>query len=243
VEEIAMSHQRVENVMSTDVTTVREDTTFKDVVRALALRDVSAVPVVDAAGRVLGVVSEADLLIKQGTQELDFSRSLLAWWRGRRDLRRTTATTAGQLMTTPAITVTAKSTVAAAARTLTAHNVKRLPVVDDDGRLVGIVSRKDVLTVFLRRDEDLRDEIVERVFEHGLGIAVTPATVSVEVQNGKATLTGQLETHSQISLVEEMTSHIDGVVDVATSLTYRIDDTKVHIPEAMAVDITHEPPR
>lgn len=238
-----MSHQKVENVMSTDVTTVRENTTFKDVVRALALRDVSAVPVVDAAGRVLGVVSEADLLIKQGTQELDFSRSLLAWWRGRRDLRRTTATTAGQLMTTPAITVTARSTVAAAARTLSAHNVKRLPVVDDDGRLVGIVSRKDVLTVFLRKDEDLRAEIVERVFEHGLGITVTPATVSVEVHDGKATLAGQLDMRSQISLVEEMTSHIDGVVDVATSLTYRIDDTKVHIPDAMAVDITHEPPR
>jgi CBS domain-containing protein len=236
-----MSHQKVKNVMSTDVTTVRGDTTFKDVVRTLARRDVSAVPVVDADGRVLGVVSEADLLIKQGTQELDFSRSLLAWWRGRRELRRATATTAGQLMTKPAITVPAKSTVAAAARALTAHNIKRLPVVDDDGKLVGIVSRKDVLTVFLRKDEDLRDEIVERVFEHGIGIAVTPATVTVEVHDGKATLTGQVELRSHLSLVEEMTSHIDGVVDVTTSLTYRLDDTKVHIPAAMTVDITHEP--
>jgi CBS domain-containing protein len=243
VEENAMSHQKVKNVMSTDVATVRQDTTFKDVVRALARRDVSAVPVVDADGRVLGVVSEADLLIKQGTQELDFSRSLLAWWRGRRDLRRTTATTAGRLMTTPAVTVTAGSTVAAAARTMTAHNVKRLPVVDDDGRLVGIVSRKDVLTVFLRADDELRAEIVERVFEHGVGITVTPATVSVEVHDGTVTLTGELEMRSHIPLVEEMTRHIDGVVDVATSLTYRLDDTKVHIPDAMAVDITHEPRR
>jgi CBS domain-containing protein len=236
-----MSHQKVKNVMSTDVSTVREGTPFKDVVRALARRDVSAVPVVDDAGHVLGVVSEADLLVKQGTQEYDFSRSLLAWWRDRRNLRRAVATTAGQLMTKPAVTVDADSTVAGAARTLTEHNVKRLPVVDPESKLVGIVSRKDLLAVFLRTDEDIRDEIVEHVFGRGLGIEVNSATVTVEVHNGEATLTGQLDRKSDLPVVEDMTRHIDGVVDVTASMTYRYDDTENHVPAGMTIDITRPP--
>ncbi|HEX6359301.1 CBS domain-containing protein [Actinophytocola sp.] len=236
-----MSHQKVKNVMSTDVATVREGTPFKDVVRALSQRDVSAVPVVDDDRRVLGVVSEADLLIKQGTQEIEFTRSLASWWRGRRNIRRAVAVTAGQLMSKPAITVPDNATVAGAARLMTQHNVKRLPVIDPDGKLVGIVSRRDVLTVFLRKDEDIRDDIVERVFEHGIGIAVNPATISVEVRDGEVTLTGQLALRSQLSLVEDMTRHIDGVVDVIASLTYRHDDTHEHIPEGMTVDITRPP--
>lgn len=236
-----MSHQKIKNVMSTDVATVHEDTQFKDIVRTLAQRDVSAAPVVDRAGQVLGVVSQADLLIKQGTQELTFSRSLLTWLRGRRNLRRATATTASQLMTTPAITVDADSTVAGAARVLSLRNVKRLPVVDADGKLVGIVSRKDLLTVFLRKDEDLRDEIVTRVFEHGIGMAVNPATVDVAVHDDEVTITGQLELRSQLELVEEMTRHIDGVVDVVVSMSYLRDDTRTRVPEPMTVDITHEP--
>jgi CBS domain-containing protein len=225
-----MSNQKVKNVMSTDVATVREGTPFKDVVRALTRRDVSAVPVVDDTGHVLGVVSEADLLIKQGTQEYDFSRSLLAWWRGRRHLRRATATTASQLMTKPAITVDANSTVAGAARILSEHNVKRLPVVDTEGRIVGIVSRKDLLAVFLRTDEDIRDEILEHVFGHGLDIVVNPATVTIDVHDGEVTLTGQLELKSQLSLVEDMTRHTDGVVDVTVSMSYRNDDTYIPVP-------------
>ncbi|TDV44112.1 CBS domain-containing protein [Actinophytocola oryzae] len=237
-----MSHQKVRTVMSTDVTTVHEDTPFKDVARALAARDVSAVPVVGRDGRVVGVVSEADLLVKQGTQELDFSRSLLRWWRDRRDIRRASATTAAQLMTAPAITVTGDTTVAGAARVLTEHNVKRLPVVRGDGTLVGIVSRKDLLAVFLRKDEDIRDEVVERVFTRGIGMAVNPATVTVDVHDGEVTLTGQLDLRSQLTLVEDMTRHIDGVVDVTVSMTYQYDDTRGHMPDAMVVDIT-QPPR
>jgi CBS domain-containing protein len=237
-----MSQQKVRNVMSTDAATVREGTPFKDVVRALAQRDVSAVPVVDREGHVLGVVSEADLLIKQGTQEIEFTRSLANWWRGRRNIRRALAITAAQLMTKPAVTVTDKATVAGAARLMTQHNVKRLPVVDAGGKLVGIVSRKDVLTVFLRKDEDIREDIVERVFEHGIGIAVNPATVTVDVHDGEVTITGQLDLRSQLDLVEDMTRHIDGVVDVTVSMTYRHDDTHGRLPEAMTVDIT-QPPR
>jgi CBS domain-containing protein len=242
VKEVVMSHQAVKSVMSTDVATVREGTAFKDVVRALALRDVSAVPVVDGDGHVLGVVSEADLLVKQGTQEIEFTRSLASRWRGRRNRRRAVATTAGQLMTRPGITVRENTTVAGAARLMTQHNVKRLPVVDADGRLTGIVSRKDVLTAFLRRDEDIRHDVIKHVFEHGIGIAVNPATVTVDVQDGEVALTGQLGLKSQLSLVEDMTRHIDGVVDVTVSMTYRHDDTRLQHPGSLPIDFT-QPPR
>jgi len=233
-----MSHRKVRSVMSADVVTVREGTPFKDVVRALSGCDVSAVPVVDGDRHVVGVVSEADLLVKQGTQEVEFSRSLADWWRGRRNLRRAAAVRAVDLMSTPVVTVTEDATVAGAARLMTQHNVKRLPVVDAGGRLTGIVSRKDVLTVFLRRDEDIRDDVVTRVFEHGLGIAVSPATVTVDVHAGEVTLTGLLELKSQVGLVEDMTGHIDGVVDVAVSVDYRRDDTRGRLPDPMTVDIT-----
>jgi len=236
-----MSHQKVRNVMSTDIATVLEGTPFKEVATMMARRKVSALPVVDKARHVLGVVSEADLLVKQGTQEIDWTRSLLGWWRRRRDLRRAEATTAGTLMSKPAVTVTEDTTVAAAARTLTAHRVKRLPVVDDEGRLVGIVSRKDVLTVFLRDDEDIREEIVRRVFEGGIGVMVSPGTVTVEVRDGKVTLTGEVDLKSQLSLVEQMTRHTDGVVDVTVSLTYRYDDTRIPRSDPTAIDITRAP--
>lgn len=233
-----MSHRKIDSVMSTEVVTVREGTLFKDVARALAERDVSAVPVVDGDGRVLGVVSEADLLIKQGTQEIEFTRSLASWWRGRRNFRRAEAVRAADLMTTPPITVPTNATVAAAARLMTKHNVKRLPVLGTDGNLAGIVSRKDVLEVFLREDEEIRADIVEHVFEHGLGIAVNPASVTVAVHDGEVTLTGQLELKSQLGLVEDMTKHIDGVVDVVVSMTYRRDDTHGRLPDPMTIDIT-----
>ncbi len=236
-----MSHQKVRNVMTTDVATVVKGTPFKDVATVMARRDVSAVPVVDAARHVLGVVSEADLLVKQGTQEIEWTRSPRSWWRRRRDRRRAEATTAGTLMSAPAVTVTEDTTVAGAARTLTEHRVKRAPVVDDDGRLVGIVSRKDLLTVFLRADEDIRAEIVRRVFEGGIGIPVSPGTVTVDVSDGRATLAGQLDLRSQLPLVEQMTRHIDGVVDVVVSMSYRHDDTRAPRPDPMAIDITQAP--
>lgn len=236
-----MSHRKINSVMSTDVATVRVTTPFKDIVRTLEQRDVSAVPVVDDAGHVIGVVSQADLLIKQGAQEPEWSHSFLSVMRRRRSARRAAATTAGELMTTPAVTIDGRATVVRAARVLNRHQLKRLPVVDSDGKLVGIVSRKDLLAVFLRKDEDIRADIIENVFEFGLGMAVGPATVRVTVHDGKVRLEGQLEMKSQLSLVEQLARHIDGVVDVDMDMGYRHDDTHSHLPPAMGVDITHEP--
>jgi CBS domain-containing protein len=233
-----MKHRTIKNVMTADVATVHEDTLFKDVVRILDQRDISAVPVVDAQHRVLGIVSNADLLPKQSAQEPSESHSPMAWFQRHWDRARNEATTAGELMTTPAITISPEATVVDAAKLLDQHAVKRLPVVDTNATLLGIVSRRDLLTVFLRKDEDLAADIAHDVFERNLDTAVTPSTVTIEVKDGVATLRGQLQRKSMIPIAETLTRRIDGVVDVDAHLTYAYDDTHIHIPDPMAVDIT-----
>jgi CBS domain-containing protein len=240
-----MSHRKISSVMSTDVATVRANTTFKDIVRALEQRDVSAVPVVTDDGRILGVVSQIDLLVKEGDQAPQQPRAKSAWWPHRHEAKhdpRTDAATAAELMSTPAITVAPDATVAFAARELTRHGIKRMPVVDENGTLVGIVSRKDLLTVFLRKDEDIQDDIVRDVLDVGLGIQAGPGSVQVTVHDGKVTLAGRVELRSQASLARDLTRHVDGVVEVVDELEYRRDDSRDHTP-SMGVDITHEPLR
>jgi len=233
-----MKHRTIKNVMTTDVATVYEDTPFKDVVRILDQRDISAVPVVDADHRVIGIVSNADLLPKQGAQEPSESNSPMAWFQRHWDRARKEATTAGQLMTSPVISIGPEETVVDAARLLDKHVVKRLPVVSDNGSLLGIVSRRDLLTVFLRKDEDIADEIAHDVFERNLDTVVNPSTVTVGVKDGVATLRGQLQRKSMIPIAETLTRRVDGIVDVDAHLTFAYDDTHIHIPEAMVVDIT-----
>src|SRR5512133_3720824 len=138
------------------------NTPYKELVRLLTSRRVSAVPVVDNRGRVLGVVSEADLLRKQEQPARPFAR-LPSARRRRRERAKAEATVAAELMTRPAVTVDPLATVTEAARRMHRAGVKRLPVVDVVGRLVGIVSRVDLLKGFLRPDEELRREIVEDV--------------------------------------------------------------------------------
>ena len=149
-----MRHRMIHQVMTENVVAVDRNAAFKDIVTALAGNGISAVPVIDADRRVLGIVSEADLLAK----ECEVGRDRSGWpprllvGRRRRARAKSTATRAHELMTAPAITVGAELDVAVAARLLDEHRVKRLPVVDAEGRLVGIVSRRDLLRGFLRSD-------------------------------------------------------------------------------------------
>jgi CBS-domain-containing membrane protein len=236
-----MNHRRIKNVMTTDVATVSKNTPFKDVVRILDHRNVSALPVLDAAGRVIGIVSQADLLPKQGAQEPSESHSPVAWFQRHWDRARAGGTTAGELMSTPVHAIGPDDTVVAAAKLLDRYGVKRLPVVDADGMLLGIVSRRDLLTVFLRSDADIAAEIAEYVFERNLDTVVNPSTVSVDVRDGVVTLRGALERKSMVPIAGTLTSRVDGVVDVHNDLTYTHDDTHLRVPDPMVVDITHEP--
>ncbi len=219
-----MTSRRVKDVMTTEVATVREGTPFKRVAAIMAERKVSGLPVLDADGSVVGVVSEADLLYKedQGGNGLP---AALAGPRARAARAKAAADVAGEAMSSPAVTIGPDATVAQAARLLAHRGYKRLPVVDEAGKLVGIVSRQDLLTIFLRSDADIREEI-ERELVAGV-FMVEPGAVKVTVRDGVAILEGQLEQRSLVSILVRLTRGVDGVVDVIDRLTFALDDTAI----------------
>lgn len=212
---------QVQDVMTTDVLSVREGTAYREIVDVLAGRHVTAVPVVDGARQVLGVVSEADLLYKVELLGRPRQRRVLAN-RHRREARaKATATLAGDLMTTPAVTVAPDAPLPEAARIMDERQVKRLPVVDDLGRLVGIVTRGDLLRVHLRRDVEIRRDVVDGL-RRTLGVPA--GVVDVTVHGGVVTLTGQLDRWSTVHLALRLTRQVGGVVEVVDALGYAIDD-------------------
>lgn len=209
-----MKHRIVENLMTRDVVSVLPDATFKEIATELTRHDVSAVPVTDTGHRVVGVVSEADLLRR-------FQPPARRWWRRR---TREHTTVAAALMSAPAVTVGADADVVTAARLLGTHRIKRLPVVDAEGRLAGIVSRHDLVGVFVRPDEDIREEIRQDVVLHGMWL--DPAQVGVDVRDGVVTLRGRLERASSTTVLGKLAGRVDGVVDVVNELTYQVDDNR-----------------
>ncbi|WP_338693124.1 CBS domain-containing protein [Streptomyces sp. Q6] len=222
-----MKHSKVGSVMVGDVVRVRYATPFKDVVRLLDQHRISGLPVVDEEEHVIGVISETDLLTRQAAgQEHRWSRFTA---RARTVRRKAEARTAGQLMSEPPVTAHADDTIAEAARVMARHKVERLPVVDEADRLVGIVTRRDLLQVFLRPDEEIRREVIDEVFVRALWLG--PRTVSVQVHEGVATLSGQLERRSEKEIAARMAGHIDGVVAVVDKLTYRLDDAQLQPDE------------
>jgi CBS domain-containing protein len=211
----------VEDVMTRDVVCAHEGTPYKQLVGLLATRRVSAVPVVDGRRHVLGVVSEADLLLKQEKPARPGIR-LLSTRRRRRERAKAMATVAAALMSQPAITISTQATLTEAARRLHAAGVKRLPVVDAVGRLVGIISRVDLLKMFLRSDEALHREIVEDII---LGdLLMGPNRFDVHVEDGVVVLQGRCERRSLIPTVVRAVADVEGVVRVENRLGYDVDD-------------------
>jgi len=212
----------VRDMMTTDVVTVEASTPFKEIVARLAGCRVSAVPVVDADGRVLGVVSEADLLLKEEHPAGELGVPLV-WTRRRRIEREKAAgTVAGELMTAPVVTVQPTATVAEAARRMHAAGVKRLPVVGEGGRLLGIVSRADLLKVFARPDDAIRREIVDEIILREF--MMDPSRFFVRVEDGVVVLEGAVERRSLVPFVLRAVQGVEGVVRVEDRLTYDVDD-------------------
>jgi CBS-domain-containing membrane protein len=211
----------VEVVMTKEVITARQQTPFKELVTLMNEHRVSGLPVVDRAGRPLGVVSEADTLVKQEhrapTSRPVFGRRRKALW------RRATGRTASELMTAPAVTVSTDATVTAAARLLAEKKIRRLCVVDADGVLAGVVSRRDVIGTFLRDDDAIRADIEERVFKKGMWLS--PDSLSVVVSGGVATLDGEVERRTTAQIAGHLAQAIPGVVAVQNDLRYEVDDT------------------
>jgi CBS-domain-containing membrane protein len=215
-------HVTVADVMTTNVVTVGALATYKDIVRTLSRHRVSAVPVVDDDARVLGVVSETDLLRKE--EQLTPWRSNRLARRGDRAARaKAAAVVAAQLMTSPPVCVGLGTSLPLAARLMSDHDITRLVVVNADGRLVGIVSRSDLLRIFLTPDEELQERVVRRLIHDALWD--DPFAVHATVRNGIVTLTGDLERRSLVPIAIQFTRTVAGVVGVVNKLNYLADDT------------------
>ncbi len=236
-----MKHRLIDQVMNRDVVKTLPEASFKEVADLLARHAISGVPVVDRDDQVLGVVSETDLMYRQAGQD-DAPRRWYVTRRRSKSARtaraKAGARTARNLMTSPAVTVGPRQTVTEAARTMAAQHVERLPVIDEEGRLMGIVTRSDLLAVFRRPDEEIRDEIIEDVLVRTLWLA--PHTIGVSVQDGVVTLTGKLQRRSEVPIAVRLAGRVDGVVSVTDHLGYQEDDSHLRPTEQALHGITEE---
>lgn len=215
-------HEAVQAVMTRNVVTVGRDTAFKDIAELLANHDISAVPVVDELGVPLGVVSEADLLAKTEHQDQD-EPGRFAGPRRHHEWEKAEASTAAELMSPHPIVIGLDTPLPTAARKLAKAGVRRLLVVDDTGRLAGIVVRRDLLTPFLRDDEQIAADIRQEVLVRALWLQPTDVTVTVAA--GVVTLAGSVERRSEAEIAVRLTHALPGVVAVVDQLTYEWDDT------------------
>ncbi|MER5689153.1 CBS domain-containing protein [Streptomyces sp. NPDC002205] len=200
-----MRHRRVFDLMTPTVVSVQRGTTFKEIARVLDEFDITAVPVADENECPVGVVSEADLLRNRSSTS--------------------GANTAVDLMSHPAITAAPEWSVVRAARVMENHKIKRLPVVDSERRLIGVLSRSDLLQLFLRRDHAIQEEILEDVLTHTLRLS--PSSLTVEVTDGLVTLSGTVGRRSLVPVILRLCRSVDGVVDVINRLNYERDDIPV----------------
>ena len=206
----------VKDIMTTHVVAVRKGASFKDMAISLREHRVSAFPVLDDDNQVVGVVSEADLLAKEALEYSSAGR--VAGALDHREQARAAGITAADLMSRPPVTIGRLALVTQAARLMHEKKVKRLPVVDEEGRLIGIVSRSDVLSVYSRPDADIRREILGRVLPKTL--LVDPSRFTITVKDGIVTIEGTPETVMVGRDIIEEAGHVEGVVAVRDRLTY-----------------------
>ena len=206
----------VKDVMTTRVIWVRKDASFKEMAAALREHRVSAFPVLDEHGRVIGVFSEADLLAKVAA--LDSAPTVLTGIRRHREQDKARGVTAGDLMTRSPVTAAPDDTVEHAARLMSQRRLKRLPVVDADGHLVGIITRTDVLAIFDRSGQDIRKEIITEVMQNEF--LIDPKKYKLTVKDGVVTLSGVPETAELGRDLIQRIWHVQGVVAVRDRLAY-----------------------
>lgn len=219
-----MTHRTVESVMTSadKVVSIRPATAYKDIVKLLTEHKVSALPVLGEAGTVVGIVSEADLLPKQARSQTPEAGRPPLTPRESQSRHKAHAALALELMTAPVITIGPDEDVAEAARRLEAHRIKRMPVTDAAGHLVGIVSRRDILRVFLRTDDELAEDVRSLLVD---SFWIAPEGWTVQVSDGRVLLSGQMDRRSTVRIAEHAVRRIDGVVAVDSDLTYAEDDT------------------
>ena len=226
----------IKDLMTRDVVSVRPETPLKAVAQVLVEQRVSGLPVIAEDGTLLGVVSEADLIIKEQDPETIHHRSLARLIgdspEAKARTRKSRALTAAEAMTAPAVTIGPHRPIHEAAAIMSLRKVNRLPVVDDD-RVVGIVTRADLVRAYVRSDEDLARSIREDVLLRVLWL--DPSTFAVGVRDGVATIVGHLPRRSTAEMVERAVRLVPGIVDVIATVTWTEDDTHVQPPSIDAV--------
>jgi CBS domain-containing protein len=213
---IAVKATTVKGVMTSSVVAVREDADFKEMVTVMRGRRISAFPVIDASSLVVGVVSEADLLLKETIPALPQGAIRLTWRLN--DRSKAAGVTAAELMTKPAVTIHEDAPVAEAARLMQSRKLKRLPVVDGNGRLRGIITRTDVLSVFERPDHEIWDEVIKDVIAGEFGL--DPELFVVTVRSGIVTITGSVDRRADALSLLASIRHLEGVIGVRDRLSY-----------------------
>ena len=213
----------VSDLMSTDVVTTTPATPLRDLARTLVDHKISGMPVCDDAGTVVGVVSEGDILFKERGW-IERPGGFLGWLLrspSKSELEKTRARTAGEAMTSPPVTAAPFESAASAARRMTEIGVNRLPVVAMDGRLVGIVTRADLIRAFVRPDHVIASEIRDEVLRGVLWL--TPGLIHVEVRDGEVDLAGELDTEAEADVLEKLVANVPGVVAVRSAVTVRAE--------------------
>lgn len=226
----------VGDMMTKVVVSAQPDTPYKELVERMAAYRVSALPVLDEDAKLIGIVSEADLLLKE---EYGADGGEPHWLESsaRHVFRRKAAgATAADVMTSPVVTIGPDALISDAAIRIHRHGVKRLPVVNDEERVIGIVSRADLLKVFRREDAEIRDEIERDVLDGALWLS--PGEITVDVRQGLVVLGGQVERRSLVPIVVRLVQGVAGVVAVdAEGLTHDFDDHDLRAPGPELFDI------
>lgn len=214
----------VREAMTKTVVTAPEDAPFKQLVRMMREYRVSAVPIVATDGTIVGVVSEADLLLKEAPDVL--TPHVFQGKHHREERHKAEAKVARDLMTSPPITIVPDTPVTEAARLMHERRVKRLPVVDDEGRIVGVISRVDLLADYLRDDAEILEDVRAMLRDD---LLLPPDAVSATVDQGVVRLEGEVERRTLVPMIWDRVRAIEGVVGIDERLTWQTDDTIIPV--------------
>lgn len=220
---------KVRDLMTTDPLTVSADTLLKEAARTMVRNKVSGLPVM-SDGALIGIVTEGDFLRQEANRDQPYRFSLLDALFGEGSVDPPAVEAVAEVMTENVITIRPEATIGEAARVMANKRVKRLPVIDEDGALIGIISRADVVNAFTKPDEIIEDEVREDIVRRLLFL--DPEDVGVSVEEGVVTLDGEMENRTEAHLLEELTRRVEGVVRVDSQLTFLVDDQKAerHYP-------------
>jgi len=222
---------KVRDLMSTELLTVSPETLLREAARTMVRNRVSGLPVL-TDGAVVGIVTEGDFLRQEANRDQPYRFSLLDALFGDGPSDAPAAERVAEVMTEIVVTITADVTIGEAARVMSDQRLKRLPVVDEEGALIGIISRADVVNAFTKPDEIIEDEVREDIVRRLLFL--DPADVSITVEDGVVTLDAEMENRTEAHLLEELTRRVEGVVRVDSKLTFRVDDQKIERPSPLS---------